>query len=288
MGKVFKALSKSTADADNEQPDVQVERQAEFVPEVERESSEVKVEPEEQEIIKESSPGNWDERLATLTGNYPDVLESFRRLRTKIIHPAEGMPARSILVVSATPVEGKSFVCANLGGIMAQGLDQHALIVDCDLRRPSMARLFGQDNDKGLVNYLRDGVKLSSLIVQTGLKRLTLIPAGPPPGNPSELLSSARMTAMIDEVVNRYQDRFILLDSPPVQAASETAVLAQHVDGVILVVRWGGPGREQVKQLVDQIGREKIISVVFNAFEMTILDVGMKKEGYYKYYAEQY
>jgi capsular exopolysaccharide synthesis family protein len=151
-----------------------------------------------------------------------------------------------------------------------------------------MARLFGQDNDKGLVNYLRDGVKLSSLIVQTGLKRLTLIPAGPPPGNPSELLSSARMTAMIDEVVNRYQDRFILLDSPPVQAASETAVLAQHVDGVILVVRWGGPGREQVKQLVDQIGREKIISVVFNAFEMTILDVGMKKEGYYKYYAEQY
>ncbi len=285
MGKVFKALAKSGIEKESE---VQAEQQDNTVAEVEGESPEKKAEPAPREIIEESCPGNWDERLAALTGNYPDVLESFRRLRTRIIHPSEGMPARSILVVSASQAEGKSFVCANLGGIMAQGVDQYALIVDCDLRRPSMAGFFGRDNDKGLVNYLRDGVNLSSLIVQTGLKRLTLIPAGPPPGNPSELLSSARMTAMIDEVVNRYQDRFILLDSPPVQAASETAVLAQHVDGVILVVRWGGPGREQVKQLVDQIGKEKIIGVVFNAFKMTILDTGMKKEGYYKYYAEHY
>ena len=279
MGKVFKALTKSSAENTS---DIEFEHKDEVEP------LKKKADPERQEVIDVSGPGNWDERLVALTGNYPEVLESFRRLRTEIIHPSEGMPARSILVVSASPAEGKSFVCANLGGIMAQGVDQYALIVDCDLRRPAMAKLFGRDNDKGLVNYLRDGEELSSLIVQTGLKRLTLIPAGPPPGNPSELLSSARMTAMMDEVVNRYQDRFIILDSPPVQTASETAVLARHVDGVVLVVRWGGPGREQVKQLVDQIGREKIISVVFNAFQMTILDAGMKKEGYYKYYAEEY
>ncbi len=286
MGKVFKALAKSVAD--NNEPEAQVESREEVLSVVEQKSKVEKVVQARREIIPETGTGNWDERLAALTGNYPEVLESFRRLRTKIIHPAEGMPARSILVVSATPSEGKSFVCANLGGIMAQGVDHYALIVDCDLRRPSMAGLFGLDNDKGLVNYLRDKVDLSSLIVSTGLKRLTLLPAGPPPGNPSELLSSARMIAMIDEVVNRYQDRFVILDSPPMQAASETAVLAQHVDGVVLVVRWGGPGRDQVKQLVEHIGREKIIAVVFNAFEMTILDSGMKKEGYYKYYTEQY
>lgn len=235
-----------------------------------------------------SGAQNWDERLAVLNGNYPEVLESFRRLRAKIVHPVDGEPAKSILITSAAPAEGKSFVCANLAGILAQDVDRHALIVDCDLRRPVMASLFGLSNENGLVQYLRDGVGLPDLIIPTGLKRLSLLPAGPPPLNPAELLTSEKMAGMIIEVVNRYHDRLILLDTPPGLAVSETAVLAQHVDGVVVVVRWGLAGREQVRQLVESIGREKILSVVFNGYEMTILDQKMSQKGYGKYYTKQY
>lgn len=171
---------------------------------------------------------------------------------------------------------------------MAQGVGQHVLMVDCDLRRPSLAGLFGVENNNGLVDHLRDEVDLSELIRKTGQEKLSIIPAGNPPENPSELLESEKMNALVTEVVSRYPDRFVLFDSPPALAASETTVLAQHVDKVVLVVRWGGAGREQVKKLVEQLGREKIIGVVFNAFEMNVLDKKMKNEGYYNYYSDKY
>ena len=286
MGKVFKALTKSMPVSD---PVVDQDKENGIAFETAEDvKQEVRpVEPQGSES-QTSTSLDWDERLAVLTGKHTEILESFRRLRTKIVYPSQGSPAKTILITSALPEEGKSFVCANLGCIIAQGVDQHALIVGCDLRRPVMARLFGRDNERGLVHYLRDGTNVADLIVPTGLKRLSLLPAGPPPANPAELLSSEKMTALIDELAGRYSDRFILLDSPPGQAASETAVLAQHVDGVILVVRWGRAGREQIQQLVQTIGKEKIIGVVFNGFEMTILDSKMKQEGYYKYYSEQY
>lgn len=234
------------------------------------------------------SLSGWDEKLISAVGNLSGVAESFRRLRALILHPVEGDPIRSVLVTSAGMGEGKSFVCANLGTMMAYGVGQHVLMVGCDLRRPVLAKLFGVENRYGLVDYLRDGTDLSELICATGLERLSLIPAGIPPENPSELLASQTMTSLIDDVVNRYQDRFALLDSPPVMAASETAVLAQHVDKVVLVVKWGSSGRDQIKKLVEQIGREKILGIVFNAFEANILDTKMRGEGYYNYYSEGY
>ena len=289
MGKVFKALSKAGADirpvagppaAKNDQ------HAADQPGNHKKKSGSTGDLPGSSSSYATDS--GWDERLVEAIDNSPGVAESFRRLRARILHPAEGKPARSILVTSAAPGEGKSFVCANLGVVMAHGVSQHALLVDCDLRRPGLAHFFGLEHGTGLVDHLRDGTDLSSLIRKTGLDRLSLIPAGTPPENPSELLSSQGMSDLLQEVINRYQDRFIILDSPPAQAASETAVLAQHVDKVVLVVKWGSSGREQVKKLVEQIGREKILGVVFNAFEMNILDKRLQGEGYYKYYSEEY
>jgi exopolysaccharide/PEP-CTERM locus tyrosine autokinase len=255
---------------------------------------EIKKEPKETTIAPPFTPagGNleeWDERLIIATENLSGVAENFRKLRTQILHPETGRRARSIMVLSADPQEGKSFVCANLGVSFAHGVGMQALMIDCDLRRPSLQRLFGLKSSKGLVNYLRDEEDLSRLILATGLPKLSIIPSGSPPDNPSELLTSVKMTTMVEELTDRYHDDgLILLDTPPFLAASETVFLAQLVDKVVVVVRWGKSGRENIKKMVDQIGREKIIGVVFNAFEMNILDKKVQGVGYHDYYTEAY
>ncbi|HHD64303.1 MAG TPA: polysaccharide biosynthesis tyrosine autokinase [Desulfobulbaceae bacterium] len=239
--------------------------------------------PEDKPVLKSRQPSSaaWDERLSQATTVTGPVAESFRTLRTRILHPDTGKIPRSLLITSATPGEGKSFVCANLGVVLAQGVDQYCLMVDCDLRKPALHRFFGLSLGRGLVNYLRDNEDLASMIVPAGVETLSLLSAGPPPVNPAELLGSERLARLVDELENRYDDRIILLDSPPLQAASETAILAQHVDGVILVVRWGGSRREHVRKLVERIGRERIIGVVFNAYEENVL--AAKAFGYYEY-----
>ena len=290
MGKISEALEKLGAEKNLNSPgSVAIKK---IYPE-KTEGSHV-APPAPQKVFKSESMGenryiqNWDERFVEAFQNYLGVAESFRRLRTKILHPVDGQKIQSILVTSSLPGEGKSFVCANLGAILAQSVERHAIVVDCDMRRPSLAGLFGLENRQGLVDHLRDGVDLALLIRKTGMESLSVIPAGIPPVNPSELLASEKMNQMVAEIVGRYSDRIVIFDSPPAQAASETAVLAQNVDKVIIVVRWGLSGREQVKKFIETIGREKILGVVFNSFEMNILDTKLPGEGYYKYYSEGY
>jgi len=233
---------------------------------------------------------SWDEKLQLACTSASIMAESFRRLRTQILHPLRGKPARTIMVTSSVPEEGKSFVCANLGIAFAKGMEQHALLVDCDMRRPTLAKLFGIDNGRGLADHLRHHLDLGQLIHKTSLEKLGVIPSGPPPANPAELLDSLQMKAMISEVTNRYPDRYIFFDTPPIHAAAETAVLAKHVDGIVLVVRFGKSGREQIKKLVATLGKEKIIGVVFNAYEMNMLEAKFLNysHGYDYYYSGGY
>ncbi len=237
---------------------------------------------------QEMDRGHWDERLDKAIASTSAVFESFRHLRTRILHPSSGKPPRSLLITSATPGEGKSFICANLAHCLSQEVQQHSLMVDCDLRRPSLHEIFGLPNKAGLVNYLRDHAELKDLIIPTGISKLSMLPGGPPPINPSELLGSGVMVELVHELERRYDDRTILLDSPPLHAAAETAILAQHVDGVVLVVRWGGSRREHVKRLLETVGKEKIVAVVFNAYKSGFLDTKVfgNYEIHHDYYLE--
>jgi len=223
----------------------------------------------------------WDEKLVVFSDSSSPLAENFRLLRTQILYPASGKAYKKILVTSTVPGSGKSFVCANLGISLAQGLDQYALMVDCDLRRSRLASLFDCANNRGLVDYLQNGEDLGRLIAKTGMRKLSVLPAGLRPVNPAELLGSAKVEQMFAELEGRYNDRFILIDTPPTLAASETAVLAKHVDGIIMVVRWGLGGRSQIKQLVESLGTDKIIGVVFNAYEASMLSA--KVSGYDEY-----
>ena len=284
MGKVFNALKKAGEEATvtRETDPVLPEQQP-----VSKEKKE-KIPRQHSRKRKKTVPvvlerGDWDERLMLATAATGSVSESFRTLRTRILHPESGKPLRNVLVTSASPGEGKSFVCANLGISFAQGLDHQGLLVDCDLRKPSLEKLFGLPNERGLVNYLRDNEDLSSLITDVGVDKLRILPAGPPPVNPAELLGSEMMEQLIRELGSRYDDRIIFFDSPPLQAASETAILAKYVDGVVLVVRWGAGRREHIKSLVELVGREKIVAVVFNAYKSNMLDDKVFGSYEYKY-----
>ncbi len=284
MGKVFKALQRAEESVGLEKEEME-ERSEPNLLETQRFTA---VSEPQADIVAEKliRPGQWDDRLILATAATGPVAESIRTLRTRILHPSTGKRPRSILVTSASPGEGKSFICANLAISLAQGVDNYCLLADCDLRRPTQHTLFGLSNKAGLSDYLQRTKKLPELLVPSGVDKLSILLAGPRSINPAELLGSASMTSLVDELVMRYDDRIVLLDSPPLHAASETAILARHVEGVILVVRYGESRREYVKSLVDAIGRDKIIGVVFNAYKANMLDT--KVFGYYEYQQNYY
>jgi capsular exopolysaccharide synthesis family protein len=185
-------------------------------------------------------------------------------------------------VTSAVPSEGKSLVAANLAVSIALGRHEHVLLVEADLRRPSLVELFGLKNSRGLTEYLLEKDELSNLLYPTGIEKVTLLPGGGNTNIPSELLSSKRMIGLLKEVKSRYQDRFIIVDSSPAHVAAETEVLGRFIDGVVLVVRYGKSARTFVRQTVEKIGREKFIGVVFNGLE------GKQSPGYYYNYLKYY
>ncbi|MGB5231945.1 MAG: polysaccharide biosynthesis tyrosine autokinase [Desulfoprunum sp.] len=227
--------------------------------------------------------GRWDERLSQAVSFSTETAESFRVLRSRILHPdTDTTPCRTIMVTSTAPKEGKSFVAANLGIVMAQGVDHQALLVDCDLRRPVLAGLFGLSQHKGLASFLQTGGDIAELIVPTSINKLSILPSGKPPVNPAELLGSARMDGLIRDLAAEYADRFVIFDTPPILAASEVIGLVQKIDGVVLVVRQGASSRTQIRKIIDLIGREKVIGIVFNGYERRYLEEKML--GQYTYY----
>ena len=211
----------------------------------------------------------------------PDSFEAeqFRILRTNVLFPKSGEPARNIMIASTAPSEGKSFVAANLAISIAQNIDKHVLLMDCDMRKPSIHDLFGLGPVPGLSDYLQQGNPLSSLMHKTFFERLTILPGGPPPPNPAELLSSGRMSDLLEEVSQRYNDRFIIIDTPPIQLTAEAQALAKFADGVILVVRCGSSDKELAADVINKIGKDKLIGVVGNF---------AKRHSAYKGYAGKY
>lgn len=273
MGKVFDALSKSSNEnfISTTAPSESAGKQSALQPEIT---------VEELNLAKPLHKHNRvNENLVTLLNSQSFESEQFKILRTNLLFPVSGKPPRTILVTSAVPGEGKSFVSANLAVSIAQNIEEYVLLVDCDIRRPSQHKNFGFDDVPGLSEYLSRKVPLSSLLLKTQVKKLSLLPGGTPPPNPSELLSSEPMSELVEEVKARYPDRYIIIDSPPPKFTAETAALARQVDGLVLVVNSGKTPRGLVEELVETLGKEKILGIVMNRFDFQ----GSRYYGYGKY-----
>ena len=214
-------------------------------------------------------PGNIDPLLVVYHDPASAEAEIFKILRNNILFPKTGVPPRSIMVTSAIPGDGKSFVAANLAISIAHSVEEHVLLMDCDMRRSTIHRKFGfEEQIQGLSEYLSKGGNLSGLLKKTAVDKLTILPGGTPPSNPSELLSSQAMKDLLEETKNRYHDRYIIVDSPPPHLTAETTALAKFIDGIIIVVRSGKTPRKLVEELIEKLGREKILGVVLNGYRI--------------------
>jgi len=203
--------------------------------------------------------------------------EAFRGLRTSVLLSAAGRPPRSLTFVSAEPGEGKTTVVSNLSISLAQ-LGKRVLLVDGDMRRPCVHKLFNiEEREGGLVTFLTGEDGWSHLVRPTGVTNLDCLICGPVPPNPSELLSSDRMQQLIVEAMREYQ--FVLIDAPPLLNVADGRILATMVDGAVLVVRGGYTPQELAQQAqyhVRDVGA-RLIGVVLN-------DVDLRHHGYYQGY----
>jgi len=211
---------------------------------------------------------NIDENLVALLKPQSFETEQFKILRTNLLFPASGRSPRSIMVTSTIPGEGKSFVSSNLAISIAQSIQEYVLLIDCDIRRPCVHTRFGFGNVPGLSDHLARGTPLNSLILKTAVDKLSILPGGRPPHNPSELLSSQHMSKLLQEVKNRYSDRYIVIDSPPPKLSAESSAISRQVDGVLIVVEHGRTPRNMVSDLTEMMGKEKILGVILNKLDM--------------------
>ena len=236
--------------------------------------------------------GDFDPSLVVLSS--PDSLaaENFKNLRAHLLFPKADEKRRVIMVTSAFPGEGKTYVAANIAASIALGVHEHVLLVDCDLRRPSIHQVFRCANRAGLHEHLTENMKLKDLIIQTKLNKLSLLPAGREAHNPSELLSSKIVKDSLEELRDRYDDRFIIIDSPPSQVASEANVLANYVDGIILVVMAQGAHRILIHKSIGELGRENILGIIFNGYKRSYSKhnryYDKRYKGHYGQYSKHY
>jgi len=171
----------------------------------------------------------------------------------------------TLLVTSSVPGEGKSLTAANLSISLARQLDHSVLLIDADLRRPRLHDLFGVPKGPGLVQILEGECDFSEAIVHTGLGKLAILPAGDPINNPLELISSKQMKAFVEDVKIRYEDRYVLFDSPPVHSFADAGILGSLVDGVIYIVREKSVNIMDVKEGLEQLKGSNILGMVYNA-----------------------
>jgi len=193
--------------------------------------------------------------VVTLSDPRSPAAEAYRSLRTNLQFSAIDKPLRRLLLTSAGPDEGKSTTVANLAVAMAQA-EMKVIVVDCDLRRPAQHEIFRLANTEGLTSMflgrgggqlgLSAAAHMEPPVQATAVPNLSLLSSGPTPPNPAELLGSARMDSILEELTLRAD--VVLLDSPPVIAVTDAAVLSAKVDGCLFVVGAGIAKRDHLKR----------------------------------------
>ena len=210
--------------------------------------------------------------------NHSMIKEAYRAIRTSILLSTAEAPPKTILVTSGSPSEGKSTTVVNIA-ISLSELGAKVLVIDCDLRRPSVHKYLDVSSANGLTNYLAGSIETDEAIQSLGIANLSVMASGPIPPNPAELLSSQKMKDMLKTLGNTYDH--ILLDSPPVANVTDPVILSTIVDGTVFVIHAGKTTREIIQR-----ARQELMSVNSKVLGVVLNNVNLRKDGYdyYSYY----
>jgi exopolysaccharide/PEP-CTERM locus tyrosine autokinase len=210
--------------------------------------------------------------------------DQYRRIKRPILVQVQALSAarspgaQLVMMASALPGDGKTFTSINLALSMARERDISVLVIDADVAKPHISRIFGVDHERGLLDALADHtLDVESLVMPTDVQGLCLLPAGRQNECATELLASARMTEVITRLTTRDSRRVVLLDSPPLLLSSESRALLPIAGQVVLVIRAGGTPRRAVQEAIGYIGEDKPLGLVLNQSQMAL------SEGYYGY-----
>lgn len=220
------------------------------------------------------------ERLVTVRHPKSPISEAYRAMRTNLQFSSLDRSVRSLVVTSPNPMEGKSTTIANLGVVMAQA-GKSVVLVDSDLRRPMLHKIFQISNKGGLTSVLlEEDPVVDGHLQQTGIENLRILTSGPLPPNPSELLGSQKMQRLIEVLTDRAD--VVIFDTPPALPVTDAAVLATQTDGVLVVTDAGKTRRASVKQAVDNLRKVggHLLGIVVNRLATRRTDGGY----YYQYY----
>lgn len=229
---------------------------------------------------KKSKLTTMGRRLITVSNSKSIIAEQFRTIRTNIKFSVPDIELKTILVTSSTPGEGKSTNAANLGVVFAQE-GKKVLVVDSDMRKPTLHHTFGIFNTLGLSTVLSKQNEFNHAIQETSIVGLFVLPSGPIPPNPAELLSSKTFDIFIEEIKKKYD--VIIFDAPPLLSVSDAQVLSSHCDGTLLIIHSKVAEREDVlkAQSILTASHAKILGVVLNNYKMP-----KNRKYYYHYYGE--
>ena len=229
------------------------------------------------------------QHLLTPGSGRTQITEEFRLIKRVVLKKqmeAAGHNANLIMVTSALPGDGKSFTAINLAMSIASERDLRVLLVDGDFSNPSVLATLGVTAERGLLDVLEDeSVDIADIMLRTNIDKLTLLPSGDLRETSAELLSSDRMRRVAEEIAQRYPDRIVIFDSPPILAASEPTALAQHVGQIVFVVRAEKTPRSTVKAALDLISFCPNIGLVLNSARRQFggTHFGSRADGYYAY-----
>ncbi|GFK28218.1 CpsD/CapB family tyrosine-protein kinase [Tetragenococcus halophilus] len=215
--------------------------------------------------------------LVSLIDPSSPVAEQYRTIRTNIQFASSAdQQLKTIVVTSSGPREGKSLSSANLAAVFAQA-GQKTLLVDADLRKPTIHKTFQVSNEAGLSTLLSSGVKMEETVQKTVVENLFILTSGPKPPNPSELLGSAKMNQIMEEARNIFD--IVIFDMPPVVTVTDAQVMSSKADGTLLVVRENWTRKDalsKAKELLDLV-QARVLGVIYNGSEQS------KDKAYYYY-----
>ncbi len=206
------------------------------------------------------------------------VLEQFRTLRARLYQLRGTMKLQTLVLASAVPGEGKTFMAANLAATFARQRGRRVLLIDADVRRPSLQAILGAPQEPGLADYLKGDCDEYAIMQQGPVEGLIFIPGGRVPSHPSELIASQRLKTLIDRLAPCFD--WVLIDTPAAVPMADASIVANHADGVLLVVKAAGTPRELAAKARDEF-RRPVVGVVLNSVA--------QNEGYgYYYYSSTY